>query len=72
MSFDVFRFVWFRFVLMFVCFCHSYVHSLCMAMKWNAKGGKSGATFSKTADERFVVKYITKTELEMFVNCAPQ
>ncbi|CAM9508974.1 unnamed protein product, partial [Ectocarpus sp. 13 AM-2016] len=48
----------------------SYIRSLCMTTKWDAKGGKSGATFSKTADERFVVKYITKTELQMFLDCA--
>ncbi|CAN0101264.1 unnamed protein product, partial [Ectocarpus fasciculatus] len=47
-----------------------YIRSLCMTTKWDAKGGKSGATFSKTADERFVVKYITKTELQMFLDCA--
>ncbi|CAM9521296.1 unnamed protein product, partial [Laminaria digitata] len=47
-----------------------YIRSLCMTTKWDAKGGKSGATFSKTADERFVVKFITKTELQMFLDCA--
>jgi 1-phosphatidylinositol-3-phosphate 5-kinase len=36
----------------------------------DAKGGKSGAAFSKTADSRFVVKYITRTELQMFLDCA--
>lgn len=50
----------------------SYIRSLCMTTKWDAKGGKSGATFSKTADERFVVKFITKTELQMFLDCALQ
>lgn len=49
-----------------------YIRSLCMTTKWDAKGGKSGATFSKTADERFVVKFITKTELQMFLDCALQ
>ncbi|CAM9558075.1 unnamed protein product [Chrysoparadoxa australica] len=47
-----------------------YAHSLGDASKWDAKGGKSGATFSKTADERFVVKYITRTELQMFLDSA--
>eukprot|EP00903_Cladosiphon_okamuranus_P005970 g5894.t1 len=47
-----------------------YIRSLCMTAKWDAKGGKSGAKFSKTADERFVVKFITKTELQMFLDCA--
>lgn len=50
----------------------SFIRSLSMASKWDAKGGKSGATFSKTADERFVIKYVTKTELQMFSDCALQ
>ncbi|CAN0187402.1 unnamed protein product, partial [Phaeothamnion confervicola] len=49
-----------------------FVRSLGVASRWDAKGGKSGATFSKTADGRFVVKYITKTELQMFLDIAPQ
>lgn len=49
-----------------------YIRSLCMTNKWDAKGGKSGATFSKTGDERFVVKFISKTELQMFLDCALQ
>ncbi|CAM9117073.1 unnamed protein product, partial [Discosporangium mesarthrocarpum] len=49
----------------------SYIQSLSMAMKWDAQGGKSGATFSKTSDERFVVKSISKTELQMFLDVAP-
>ncbi|KAG5190221.1 hypothetical protein JKP88DRAFT_175957 [Tribonema minus] len=47
-----------------------FVRSLCSASKWDAKGGKSGATFSKTSDARFVVKYVTRTELQMFLDCA--
>lgn len=47
-----------------------YIRSLSASTKWDAKGGKSGATFSKSADGRFVVKYISKTELQMFTDCA--
>jgi hypothetical protein len=38
---------------------------------WDANGGKSGAAFAKTADGRFVVKCISRTELQMFLDCAP-
>jgi len=48
-----------------------YLRSLSMARPWNAQGGKSGATFFKTADGRFVVKQITRTELQMFLEYAP-
>ena len=48
-----------------------YLRSLSMARPWHAQGGKSGATFLKTVDGRFVVKQITRTELQMFLECAP-
>ena len=48
-----------------------YLRSLSMAHPWNAQGGKSGATFLKTTDGRFVVKQITRTELQMFLEYAP-
>jgi len=60
------------------CFCGTheeeelgYLRSLSMARPWNAQGGKSGATFLKTGDGRFVVKQITRTELQMFLEYAP-
>ncbi len=49
----------------------SFMRSLSMATKWETRGGKSGATFSKTADTRFVMKNISKTELQMFLDFAP-
>jgi 1-phosphatidylinositol-3-phosphate 5-kinase len=48
-----------------------YARSLSLAENWAATGGKSGATFSKTLDNRFIVKHITKTEFQMFIDCAP-
>ena len=49
----------------------SYVKSLATSFSWAANGGKSGASFAKTADGRFVVKCISRTELQMFLDCAP-
>lgn len=48
-----------------------FLRSLALARPWNAQGGKSGATFLKTTDGRFVVKQITRTELQMFIEYAP-
>ena len=48
-----------------------FLQSLGMARQWDAQGGKSGAVFLKSLDGRFVVKQITKTELQMFLDYAP-
>ena len=48
-----------------------YIQSLSSAFSWNASGGKSGASFARTADDRFVIKCISRTELQMFLDCAP-
>ena len=49
----------------------NYIRSLANTAKWIAQGGKSGATFSKTMDDRFIVKVISKVELQMFLDFAP-
>ena len=49
----------------------SYIQSLSAACEWAVSGGKSGASFSKTDDGRFIVKCISRTELQMFLDCAP-
>jgi len=49
----------------------AYVQSLSSAYSWAASGGKSGASFARTTDERFVIKCISRTELQMFLDCAP-
>lgn len=49
----------------------SYIESLSSAYSWAASGGKSGASFARTADDRFVIKCISRTELQMFLDCAP-
>jgi hypothetical protein len=49
----------------------NYIRSLATSYAWAASGGKSGASFARTADEQFVVKCISRTELQMFLDCAP-
>lgn len=49
----------------------SYIRSLATSFAWAASGGKSGASFSRTTDDRFVIKCISRTELQMFLDCAP-
>ena len=48
-----------------------YDFSLARCVKWEASGGKSGSTFLKTLDDRFVVKKITQTELEELIDFSP-
>ncbi|CAI5731461.1 unnamed protein product [Hyaloperonospora brassicae] len=48
----------------------NYVESLCNCQQWNAAGGKSGAGFLKTRDERFIAKAIPEIELQMFLSMA--
>jgi hypothetical protein len=48
-----------------------YIQSLSLAHAWNASGGKSGASFARTSDDRFVIKCISRTELQMCLDCVP-
>ena len=48
-----------------------FIRSLATSQWWSAEGGKSKAKFSKTADDRFVVKTISSVELDMFLEFAP-
>lgn len=49
-----------------------FVRSLSRCKKWGAQGGKSNVFFAKTLDDRFIVKQVTKTELESFIKFAPE
>ncbi|KAK6146796.1 hypothetical protein DH2020_020665 [Rehmannia glutinosa] len=49
-----------------------FVHSLSRCRRWSAQGGKSNVYFAKTFDERFIIKQVTKTELESFDEFAPE
>lgn len=48
-----------------------YIQSLSRCIKWQSKGGKSGSSFLKTLDNRYIVKELSKSELESFVSIAP-
>ena len=41
-------------------------------MNWDAKGGKSNSQFRKTIDNRFVLKEMSKQEVQSFLEFAPQ
>ena len=41
-------------------------------MNWDAKGGKSNLQFRKTLDNRFVLKEMSKQEVQSFLEFAPQ
>ncbi|RDY01537.1 1-phosphatidylinositol-3-phosphate 5-kinase FAB1B, partial [Mucuna pruriens] len=49
-----------------------YVRSLSRCKKWGAQGGKSNVFFAKTLDDRFIIKQVTKTELESFIKFGPE
>lgn len=49
-----------------------YAKSLSRCKKWGAQGGKSNVFFAKTLDDRFIIKQVTKTELESFIKFAPE
>ncbi|KAF3954331.1 hypothetical protein CMV_020307 [Castanea mollissima] len=49
-----------------------FVRSLSRCRTWSAQGGKSNVYFAKSLDERFIIKQVTKTELDSFVDFAPQ
>jgi hypothetical protein len=41
-------------------------------MNWEAKGGKSNSQFRKTLDNRFVIKEMSKQEVQSFLDFAPK
>lgn len=49
----------------------NFIQSLSRCVKWNSSGGKSGSNFLKTLDNRYIVKELSKSELESFVSIAP-
>lgn len=49
-----------------------YIASLSRCRNWDAKGGKSKSFFSKTLDDRFIIKEIKKTEFDSFMKFAPE
>ncbi|OVA14539.1 FYVE zinc finger [Macleaya cordata] len=49
-----------------------FIRSLSRGKRWNAQGGKSNVYFAKSLDDRFIIKQITKTELDSFEEFAPE
>ncbi|KAG0492469.1 hypothetical protein HPP92_005867 [Vanilla planifolia] len=49
-----------------------YIRYLSRCKKWGAQGGKSNVFFAKSLDERFIIKQVTKTEIESFMKFAPE
>ncbi|XP_074589032.1 1-phosphatidylinositol-3-phosphate 5-kinase FAB1B-like [Curcuma longa] len=49
-----------------------FIRSLSRCKNWGAQGGKSNVFFAKSLDDRFIVKQVTKTELESFMKFAPE
>ncbi|PKA65136.1 Putative 1-phosphatidylinositol-3-phosphate 5-kinase FAB1C [Apostasia shenzhenica] len=49
----------------------NFIRSMSRCKKWNAQGGKSNVYFAKSMDERFIIKQITRTELDSFEDFAP-
>ncbi|KAL0271738.1 UNVERIFIED_CONTAM: hypothetical protein PYX00_008735 [Menopon gallinae] len=48
----------------------AFVRSLARCVQWAARGGKSGSTFCKTKDDRYVLKEMSKLELQLFLEFA--
>ncbi|GAA5923769.1 hypothetical protein JCM3775_000500 [Rhodotorula graminis] len=54
------------------CGCDKqFVESLSRCFKWDAAGGKSKVDFMKTLDDRFIVKQLSRPEMEVFARFAP-
>ncbi|CAO3619626.1 unnamed protein product [Cunninghamella echinulata] len=54
------------------CGCdETYILSLASCIKWDCTGGKSGSAFLKTKDDRFLMKQMSKFELDAFLGFAP-
>ncbi|KAK4484175.1 hypothetical protein RD792_011396 [Penstemon davidsonii] len=49
-----------------------FIRSLSRCKRWSAQGGKSNVYFAKSFDERFIIKQVTRTELESFDEFAPE
>jgi 1-phosphatidylinositol-3-phosphate 5-kinase len=59
--------------LRLLCNCdeRSFIEALSRCRPWTPTGGKSGSVFLKTQNDRFVLKAISRTELESFLAIAP-
>lgn len=49
----------------------TFIQSISHCQVWDASGGKSGSSWEKTLDERFVIKKLPKVESEAFISVGP-
>ncbi|XP_073711341.1 1-phosphatidylinositol 3-phosphate 5-kinase isoform X5 [Misgurnus anguillicaudatus] len=49
----------------------NFVRSLSRCVNWQARGGKSGAVFYATEDDRFILKQMPRLEVQSFLDFAP-
>ncbi|GAB4817632.1 hypothetical protein N2152v2_004678 [Parachlorella kessleri] len=49
----------------------AYLASLSRCRKWASRGGKSNVYFAKTRDDRYIVKQLSKSERQSFLEFAP-
>ncbi|XP_021352266.1 1-phosphatidylinositol 3-phosphate 5-kinase-like isoform X3 [Mizuhopecten yessoensis] len=49
-----------------------FIRSLSRCKVWEAKGGKSGSAFSKTDDDRFILKQMSGIEVDIFEKFGPE
>ncbi|EYC19697.1 hypothetical protein Y032_0023g671 [Ancylostoma ceylanicum] len=49
----------------------AFIRSLSQSTFWTPQGGKSGSFFYRTQDDRFVVKQMSRFEIQSFVEFAP-
>ncbi|XP_061735592.1 LOW QUALITY PROTEIN: 1-phosphatidylinositol 3-phosphate 5-kinase [Nerophis ophidion] len=48
-----------------------FIRSLSHCVNWQARGGKSGAVFYATEDDRFILKQMPRLEVQSFLDFAP-
>ncbi|XP_012274493.1 1-phosphatidylinositol 3-phosphate 5-kinase isoform X2 [Orussus abietinus] len=48
-----------------------FTRSLSRSVQWAARGGKSGSAFCKTRDDRFILKEMSRLEMQIFLDFAP-
>ncbi|XP_064466528.1 1-phosphatidylinositol 3-phosphate 5-kinase-like [Ornithodoros turicata] len=49
-----------------------FIYSLLRCVSWSAQGGKSGLSFCKTHDDRFILKQMSRYEVQSFLEFAPR
>ncbi|KYN10309.1 Putative 1-phosphatidylinositol-3-phosphate 5-kinase [Trachymyrmex cornetzi] len=48
-----------------------FTRSLSRTVQWAARGGKSGSAFCKSRDDRFIIKEMSRLDMQIFLDFAP-